>query len=306
MKGMFLLSTIAHLVFLMVAAYMPKWTHKDVVYTPVYTVDLLALPQPEGPSSSQPGEMEASKKKETQTQAAPPSPKTERKPLQFTPPRPDDNILKDLEQFEKKVEEKKKPEKKTKEIKEAALSEMLTAFEKKWDKKKPQKKSETKSIEEAKQKDLLEELKKLEEQWDSAQTEQKGEKEGADKSAEKSDNQMKLRQAGLRSQTSAPVVSSALNSYYGQVLSRIHENWINPLSKKTKDSGKDVPGVVYFKILASGEVVAVRIEQTSGDELLDILIKNAIIKSSPLPPPPREATDDNLEVFLDFKYIFQK
>lgn len=305
MKGMFLLSTIAHLVFLMVAAYMPKWTHRDVVYTPVYTVDLLTLPQPEGPSSSQQKGVEAAKKKEPLAQETPP-PKTERKPLQFTPPKPDDNILKDLEQFEKKVEEKKKPEKKSKEIKEAALSEMLTAFEKKWDKKKPQKKAETKSIEDAKQKDLLEELKKLEEKWDSAQTEQQGEKEGADKPAEKSDNQMKLRQAGLGSQTSAPVVSSALNSYYGQVLSRIHENWINPLSKKTKDSGKDIPGVVYFKILASGEVVAVRIEQTSGDELLDILIKNAIIKSSPLPPPPREATDDNLEVFLDFKYIFQK
>jgi TonB family protein len=301
MKGTFLFSAILHIIFLALVAFMPKWTHKQVVYTPVYTVDLLSLPRTESPPPSKASDTEASQEKKSKPKT--PSPEIERKPLEFTPQRADKNILKELEKFEEKIKKKEMPKEKSKEIKETPLSEMLTAYEKKWKDKKPQKQPETTPKEEKKPTDLLEELSKLEKKWDKPEKKPEGEKEGPEQPVDK---KMQLRQANFKSQSSAPAVSSALNTYYGLVLSRIHENWLNPLSTKYKDSKQEIPGVVFFRILANGEVDAIRIETSSGDELFDSLIKNAIKKSSPLPPPPKEVSDDKLEVFLDFNYIFQK
>ncbi len=313
MKGMFLFSTFVHIAFFMLFAYLPELGHRQIVYTPVYTVDLLSLPEPESSPSKKTSKKKASPKKKPKLKSPPP--RKEQKPLEFHPPLMDKNLLKKLEKFEKKIKNEEKPKEKTKEIKETSLSEMLTDYEKKWLKDKTAASSEELPNENEEQKSLLEKLAMMEkkwEKWDEKKSEEAEKREEVDPrtveedASGKTDKKIRLRQANIASQTPTPVAPSHLNRYYAIILSRIHEKWLNPLSIKRKDSELEVPGLAYFEILPNGEINNIRVEESSGDEFLDSLVKKAILDSSPLPPPPKQISSGKMDVFLDFKYIFEK
>lgn len=311
MRGMFLLSTIVHFLFFAFFLYFPELSRKEVILTPVYTVDLLSLPESKAPPSKS-QKVEPTPKEEA---PKPPPPKPERKSLQFEPSSPQMETLKKLAKFEKKAGEKKeKAKEKQKEgIKENTLSDMLTELEKKWEKEKAKEVPASPPAEKAENKDLMEKLAKLEEDWSRLEEEKKTrEKEEAAAKAEegsssaKTEKQMKLGRTKLESQTAEPTLPAHLNRYYAIILSRINENWVDPISAKLKDSKLEIPGVAFFEIKADGSVVNVGIEESSGDELLDSLVKKAIMKSSPLPPPPQEVSNGSMNVYLDFRYILEK
>lgn len=57
---------------------------------------------------------------------------------------------------------------------------------------------------------------------------------------------------------------------------------------------------VRMKLLASGEVVDVRIEESSGNSTFDESVVSAVNKASPAPPPPTGLYED----FKDIRFTF--
>lgn len=60
--------------------------------------------------------------------------------------------------------------------------------------------------------------------------------------------------------------------------------------------------VVYFRIIQSGEMVNVKLEEKSKDELFDHAALRAIKLSSPFSPLPGGFTEDYLGVFFEFSF----
>ena len=71
---------------------------------------------------------------------------------------------------------------------------------------------------------------------------------------------------------------------YSSLISRmIWQQWFYPDMGK---SGLEV--IISIRIAKDGRVISQRIERSSGDVLFDRSAMNAILKASPLPPPPKE------------------
>jgi TonB family protein len=84
-----------------------------------------------------------------------------------------------------------------------------------------------------------------------------------------------------------------LGSYLALVDLKIESNWV-PLG-----AGGTVP-IVRFRVLRSGQVRDIEVEQSSGDTAADTAAVRAIRQSVPLPPFPNLVT----ESYLDLRYRF--
>ncbi len=86
-------------------------------------------------------------------------------------------------------------------------------------------------------------------------------------------------------------IASDSDPYYALIHDRIWGRWVwhDPDSM-------DLTAVISIKIGKDGKVVSREIDQSSGNALFDRSAMNAIIKASPLPPPPVE-----MEVVLRFR-----
>jgi len=81
----------------------------------------------------------------------------------------------------------------------------------------------------------------------------------------------------------SPLQSTESDAYYGLITEKIWSEWIYP---EYDSSGLEV--VISFKIDVQGKVVSQEIEKSSGNVLFDRSAVKAILKASPLPPPPAE------------------
>jgi TonB family protein len=93
--------------------------------------------------------------------------------------------------------------------------------------------------------------------------------------------------------TGVGVSGSALGSYLALVDWKIESHWV-PLG-----AGSTVP-IVRFRVLRSGQVRDIEVEQSSGDGAVDSSALRAIRQSLPLPPFPNLVT----ESYLDLRYRF--
>jgi TonB family protein len=76
---------------------------------------------------------------------------------------------------------------------------------------------------------------------------------------------------------------AVVNEYLSGVITHVRSNWAFP------DTGdKGLSAVVAFTVKADGTLRKVSLEQSSGNELFDRSVINAINKSVPLPRPPFE------------------
>jgi colicin import membrane protein len=76
---------------------------------------------------------------------------------------------------------------------------------------------------------------------------------------------------------------SLFDSYYGKVSDEIKQEWVYP------DMGrKDLEAIVSILISRDGTVTLKGMEKKSGDPLFDQSVRKAIIKASPVSPPPYE------------------
>jgi len=90
----------------------------------------------------------------------------------------------------------------------------------------------------------------------------------------------------------------AYNEYYDQVERRVRENWIPP--QNLDPERQDVMTVVSITLLPDGRVLKTLIEESSGDPLFDQSVMRAILKSTPLPPPPVGLKQQRYELGLRF------
>ena len=84
-------------------------------------------------------------------------------------------------------------------------------------------------------------------------------------------------------------------AYIALMRQRIQQNW-NP------NQGAAGQPVIKFTIRKDGVLTLVELEQSSGQALLDIEARRAVLKTAQLPPLPREFTGDHLTVHLTFDF----
>jgi colicin import membrane protein len=78
--------------------------------------------------------------------------------------------------------------------------------------------------------------------------------------------------------------SGAMVSWIGQIANRIQRAWLKPPSAKP---GLDC--VVYVTQVPGGAVTSVKVGECNGDAAVRESIESAVIRASPLPPPPDPA-----------------
>jgi colicin import membrane protein len=88
------------------------------------------------------------------------------------------------------------------------------------------------------------------------------------------------------------------HEYYDEVERRVRENWIPPSDLDL--SSQVLIAVVSISLLPDGRVIKSYIEESSGDLLFDQSVMRALLKSTPLPPPPLGLQQDSYELGLRF------
>jgi len=78
--------------------------------------------------------------------------------------------------------------------------------------------------------------------------------------------------------------SDAFRSWIGQITARIQRAWLRPPSAKP-----GIDCVVYVTQVPGGAVTNVRVGECNGDAAVRESIESAVLRASPLPPPPDPA-----------------
>ena len=86
--------------------------------------------------------------------------------------------------------------------------------------------------------------------------------------------------------------------YLYEIQSEIESAWVKP--KGIEGGGEGAQTIVSIRILRSGEVDDVWVEEGSGNKFFDQSVIRAIRKSSPLPPLPPAVVGNSLEVGFRF------
>jgi TonB family protein len=91
---------------------------------------------------------------------------------------------------------------------------------------------------------------------------------------------------------------SKLNEYYGQIWAKIKESWTIP--EHLLKERVDLEAIIVIIIKGNGNVQKSWFEKKSGNELYDQMAMRAVIKAEPLPPIPKELTQESLEIGIRF------
>lgn len=87
------------------------------------------------------------------------------------------------------------------------------------------------------------------------------------------------------------------NSWYAQAVERrISSNWLRP------PQGVQIEIIYSFYIASNGQIYNIKLEKSSGNEILDGTALRAIQASNPLASPPPEFRDRPIQFMADFKY----
>ena len=88
--------------------------------------------------------------------------------------------------------------------------------------------------------------------------------------------------------------------YFAELKRRIEANWTYP--QEASRRGQSGQGLVGFVLRKNGSVREVDIVQSSGVEILDRYLVNAIQLASPMPPIPDRISNGTLPVVFAFTY----
>jgi TonB family protein len=83
--------------------------------------------------------------------------------------------------------------------------------------------------------------------------------------------------------------------YLTQMVAMVRQNW-------SSNQGAGGQPVVKFTIRRDGVIVAIELERSSGQDLLDLEARRAVVKTQRLLPLPREFTESSLTVHLTFDF----
>ena len=90
---------------------------------------------------------------------------------------------------------------------------------------------------------------------------------------------------------------SEVSKYKGLIRSRITRNWIFPASYQ-----KGMKCKILVRLIPSGDVVSVRIVQSSGNSAFDRSVEMAVNKASPLPVP--KSSSGLFDHFREVEFVF--
>ncbi len=166
---------------------------------------------------------------------------------------------------EKKLKEQKLKEKKRKEAEKKAAEE-------KRKKEQARKRAEEKKRKEAEQKRIAEQKRK-EEQRRKAEAEKK--------------RQDELRRQQERERLSRGIV----NKYVALIAQKIERIWRQPL-----DAPRDLQCKIDIRLRSTGEVISVKIAESSGNASFDRSVETAVRRASPLPVPKDSVIFKEFEV----------
>lgn len=115
--------------------------------------------------------------------------------------------------------------------------------------------------------------------------------------AQRAEEERKLEeQAALARQADLKRKMTLIDKYKAYIYQKVRQNWFYQSSFKNKLC------VMRIKMLPTGDVVNVTLEQSSGDQVFDTSVLHAIQRSSPLPMPPQETGLVN--EFRDIRFEF--
>ncbi len=92
-------------------------------------------------------------------------------------------------------------------------------------------------------------------------------------------------------------IRSLIDHTIALIQQKVERNWIRP-----PESAKGLSCRVLVRLLPGGLVVGVRLKQSSGDELFDRSVINAVHKASPLPLPDEPGV---FEYFRELEFVFK-
>ena len=143
---------------------------------------------------------------------------------------------------------------------------------------------------ERKKKETEEKLNKLEQQRQEKQTQlEKEEKQRQELIAQK--------KQAAEQQKRAVYEQTEVTKYKGLIKSQITRNWIFPASYQ-----KGMKCKVLVRLIPSGDVVSVRIIQSSGNNAFDRSVEMAVNKASPLPVP--KSGTGLFDHFREVEFVF--
>jgi len=87
--------------------------------------------------------------------------------------------------------------------------------------------------------------------------------------------------------------------YVNRMRQKIAASWQVPAGSE----GAERSAVVYFRVHRDGSVSHVKVEKTSELFLFDQSCQRAVLQAVPMPPLPREYTDEYLGVHFSFVYL---
>ena len=143
---------------------------------------------------------------------------------------------------------------------------------------------------ERKKKDAEEKLNKLEKESKEKQAQlEKEEKQRQEAIAQKKRDADKKKRVAFE--------QSEVSKYKGLIRSQITRNWIFPASYQ-----KGMKCKVLVRLIPSGDVVSVRIIQSSGNSAFDRSVEMAVNKASPLPVP--KSSTGLFDHFREVEFVF--
>lgn len=305
---MLLLSTLIHLIFAGVIFLFPVLSsNKKIIYTPVYKVNLVSLPQIKKALTP------AKKKPHRETL-------TETKPVNLLSGQKKNDALAKLKTLEKDLIKEEQLD----EMEESDIPEMIAAL----DKMKAENESGLLDDSEETRDNILDELNKLEkelsEEKDNLLETEKIENLKSLEQLKEMEKKWEEQSAGLQPfpetdidealeklvGTSTPVSSqnlteipSYLSLYFALIQNTVKGKWKNPsgieILSETETSKKTI---ISFNIIRSGRIEDYEIQESSGNHALDSSALVAVKNSDPLPPLPSTYNENFLRVFIDFNY----
>lgn len=93
-------------------------------------------------------------------------------------------------------------------------------------------------------------------------------------------------------------MDSRLSEYYGRIWAQIKEEWTLP--ENLPQEKADLETIIVVIIERDGKIQKSWFEKKSGNSLYDQMAMRAIKKAEPLPPIPKEFSDDTFEIGIRF------
>ncbi len=189
------------------------------------------------------------------------------------------------EELKRKEEQKRKKaeaaRKKEQQRKAALLKEKKLKEQKLKEKKLKEKKLREKKLKEKKRKEA-----------EKKAAEEKRKKEQRRKAEAEKKRQAELRRQQERERAERERLSRGIvNKYVALIAQKIERNWRQPL-----DAPRDLQCKIDIRLRSTGEVVSVKIAESSGNASFDRSVETAVRKASPLPVPKDSVIFKEFEV----------